>query len=88
MYKVVYSFKMRNIFVYILIMLTITGCKKDEEENIFTDEPAKNIVKYVIHLSGTKITEYETYVNDTLKRITNYYFSDTLAEVITKMKKE
>ncbi len=75
---------MKNILILLLTILTFIGCKKDEEESIFEDKPAKNVVKYVIYLSGTKITEYETYVNDTLKRITNYYFSDTLVKVIAK----
>ncbi len=74
---------MKNILIPLLIILVFAGCKKDDE-SMFIDEPADEVTRYVIHLSGTKITEYKTYINDTLKKVINFYFSDSTAEVITK----
>jgi len=72
----------KYILVFLLAVLALTGCKKNESESIFIDEQSDKVVRYVIHLSGSTITEYETFVNDTLKAITKYFFSDSLVKVI------
>ena len=63
MYIAFKSNMMKNTPLLILtgLLFMISACNKDEPK--FVDKPSDELVKYVINLSGSKITDYSKYIN-------------------------
>ena len=75
---------MKNIFlILILFILLAPACNKKNEPK-FVDKPSDESVKFVVHLSGLKITEYSKYINNEFVEVTNYFDYDSVIERITK----
>ena len=75
---------MKNTPLLILtgLLFMISACNKDEPK--FVDKPSDELVKYVINLSGSKITDYSKYINDELVEVTTFIIDDTVIERISK----
>ena len=69
---------MKNTFLFIGLLFIISACNKDEPK--FIDKPSDELVKYVIDLSGSKITEYSKYINDEFVEVTTFYNYDSVIE--------
>jgi hypothetical protein len=75
---------MKNtLLIFALLILIAPACKKKDEPK-FVDQASDELVKYVINLSGLKITEYSKYINDEFVEITIFYDYDSVIERIRK----
>jgi len=79
--------------VYLLVLLLsivlLNNCSKGDnsyKEDVpeFFYEYSDQVVKHVIHLTGSWITEYLTYINDDFTQSTVFHDNDTIFESITK----
>ena len=75
---------MKNtLLIFALLILIAPACYKKHEPK-FIDKPSDKLVKYVIELSGLKITEYSKYINDEFMELTTFYNYDSVIEQIRK----
>ncbi len=78
-----------HLLVLLLSFVLINNCNKEDDSYKkdvpeFIYEYSDQVVKYVIHLSGSWITEYFIYINDDLTQRTIFQDNDTSFECIRK----